>query len=214
MALKSYALTTVARFKTYAGITSSSDDTLLEIFINQATESIENYCDRRFKQTTYTNVEIDGTGSEQLFLDQYPVDSGSTFTLQERDSAENDNDWSSIDSEDYFVDYDAGIIFRVARSKWGTGKKRYRVTYTAGYDYDNTTTFLTDTIAGDLEYAIWLLVQAQYNRRQGGSGIEQESIGDYSVTYSKDINENDELKNILDKYARNDLAGYVGPYLY
>ena len=63
MALKAYGLTTVARFKDYASVSTSADDTLIENLINIVTEFVENYTQRRFKQTTYTDEEYDGKES-------------------------------------------------------------------------------------------------------------------------------------------------------
>lgn len=37
---------------------------------------------------------------------------------------------------------------------------------------------------------------------EGGGGIQSESIGDYRVVYAKTMLENDEVKEILDKYRR------------
>ena len=43
MALASNALTTVADVKTYMGVTSSSDDTLIETLVNNVSDQIERW---------------------------------------------------------------------------------------------------------------------------------------------------------------------------
>jgi len=212
--IKNYALTTLARFKVFAAITISSDDDLITDLINQATEYIERYCGRRFKKTIYTNEEIDSDGSGTLFIKNYPIDSASSFTLKERNSESNEDDWDTVDSEDYFVNYDAGLIYKVADGLWVKGRKMYRVSYTAGYDFNNSTTYLSDTGAGDLEYAIWKLVKSVYDKKTIISGIRSESIGDYSVSYGRELYASSEIKEILDRYAKFDTIGGGSPYLF
>lgn len=74
-ALLSYALTTVADVKESLGITSGdhSKDNLITRKINQATRMIENYCDCRFAQTTYTDELYDGHGGNELVLRHKPI---------------------------------------------------------------------------------------------------------------------------------------------
>jgi len=201
MALLDYALTTLARVKTFLGISGTSNDELLTSLINSCTDFIENYCDRRFKQKAYTNELYNGNGTNKLLLKNYPVDESSTFKLEERSSDLNEDDWNEIDTEYYFVHYDSGIVERV-RGIFYKYPKHYRITYTAGYDYDNSSTFLEDAGAGDLEYACWKLVSKVYNQRKQAGNIQSERLGDYSVTFKKEVMADPEIKSILDKYKR------------
>jgi len=181
MALLDYALTTLARVKTFLGISGTSNDELLTSLINSCTDFIENYCDRRFKQKAYTNELYNGNGTNKLLLKNYPVDESSTFKIEERSSDLNEDDWNEIDTEYYFVHYDSGIV---------------------EYDYDNSSTFLEDAGAGDLEYACWKLVSKVYNQRKQAGNIQSERLGDYSVTFKKEVMADPEIKSILDKYKR------------
>jgi len=206
---KSYALTTRDRVIDFLELKnlSATDNAVIDIFIETATEFIENYCERRFKKTTYTNEVYDGDGSEFIRLKQYPVISTESVTLSRRSSASNEDDWDSIDSEDYFVDYDNGIIEYVKGMKFQNYPRHYRVTYTAGFDFDNSTTFLADTEAGDVEYACWKLIAVMWNRRKADPSVQSEKLGNYAVTYRKFVNENAEVQSILDKYARVSVGG-------
>lgn len=217
MALKAYALTSLARLKTWADISTADDDTLLTDIINAVTSWIESYCGRRFKQTTYTEQEIDSDGSEVLFLPEYPVDETTDITLEIRTSALREDDWDEIDSEDYFVDWDEGMIKIAGGGKWIKGRKKYRATYKAGYDFDPAgTTFLTDTGAGDLEIAIWKLCTALYEERRSGARIAAERLGDYSVRFARIAFEDDPtIGAVLDRYRKLDeTLGVMGPDLY
>lgn len=206
-----YALTTVARQKIFSGISGTTYDTILDYIVDSATDWIEGYCDIRFKETTYTNQEYDGTGSTFLQLKHFPVSSSAAFTLQKRDTATNENNWSTIESDLYFVNNSAGIVKLVSGEDFLTGQNgdvflkipnHYRVTYTAGYAFDNAATFLSTVGAADLEYAIWKLANAAFLQRKSSGNIQSERIGDYDVTFTKEAMMDDEVKEILSKYRR------------
>lgn len=210
MAVKAYALTTLARLKTYLDITGSGDDTLLETIIDSVTEFVENYCHRRFKKTTYTEeMYSTGRGDKVIILKQYPVISTETFTLEVRCSSLNEDDWDEIDSEYYHIHYAEGIIEGAGGYTFIKGVNKYRATYTAGYDFDNSATFLSNTEAGDLELVVWMLCSVAYQRRKGDPSVESERIGDYSVTYMKEAFENETIKSILEKYRRTGDLGVI-----
>ncbi len=216
MSVKSYALTTRQRLMDFMGVSSltSTQENVLDRVIDSVTEYIERYIGFRVKQTAYSNEEYSTDESPTLILKNFPIDSAETFTLARRNSSINENNWETIDSQYYHVDYNAGIIYGASGWRFSKTRNGYRVTYTAGYDFDNSATFLSDTEGGDLELATWMLATTMWNRRKGGAGITQESIGDYSVTYAKSIMENDELRAILDKYARSEPGGVQTPYVY
>ena len=202
MATLAYALTTVARVKTYLGITAATWDTLLESLVDSVTAEIETYCDRRIKQTAYTNEEYNGTGTNTILLRQYPVATGETFTLQQRDSADNQSSFSSLDSQEYFVD-DNGLV-RFANNVFLKFIKHYRVSYTAGIDFDAAGggTTLQAAGAGDLELACWKLIATAFYDRKNSSKIKSESLADYSVTFARDVDLDPSVKSTLEKYRR------------
>lgn len=219
MAVNAHALTTRDRLIDFLELSnlSATDNTVLDMIIDSATDFIEHYCQRRFLETAYTNELYDGTNTDELLLKQYPINSSETFTLQERTTGLNDSNWSTVNSSYYFIDYEDGIIKLPKGSSWryeaiSDGSKfnrlvqGWRVTYTAGFDFDNAATFPSDVGLADLEYAVWRLGALIWNRRRGDPGVSSESIGDYSVSYTKAVMETEEIKSILDKYARFDLA--------
>ncbi len=195
-----YALTTRARAKTFLKITSTTDDSLIDVLIDVATDIIEKYCDRRFKKTAYSEEVYDGNGANVLLLKNYPVDSAASFKLEERDSGDNIDSFSEIDSEYYFVDYNSGLL-ELARDIFQKAMRHYRISYTAGYDFDLATTFLSTVGAADLEWACWSLIGDLLDESKGKRKISSESLGDYSVSY-KSIEENPVIKAVLEKYRR------------
>lgn len=213
MAIKSYALTTVQRAATFIGLgtitAGSTNETVLERLIDSVTEFIENYIGYRVQQTTYTNEEYDTEKGQTLLLDNFPV---STFTrLQRRNSALNEDDWETVDTDFYHTDLDAGMLLAAGGWKFVRTRRGYRCTYTAGYNFDNSATFLQNTEGADLELAAWLLISTLYNRRKGGAGILSESIGDYRVVYAKSLMENEDIKALLDKFKRIEAQGPLTP---
>jgi len=215
MSVVSYALTTRDRVRDFMGKSSltSVEQTIIDVLVNAVTDFIENYCGRRFKQTSYSKEEYTvNDGDRVIVLKNYPVSSTAAFTLEVRTSALNEDDWEEVDSEYYHIDYDAGIIKAAGGYKFVGGRRKYRVTYTAGYDYDNSDTFLSDVGAGDLELACWKLCVQEFNKRKGGAGIKSERIGDYSVTY-RDGELDPLVQSILDKYARLEVVETKNPSL-
>lgn len=108
--LVDYALTTVDDVKELLGLGSGdhSKDNLIKRKINFATEVIEGYTGRRFKSTTYTNEEYDATHTDQIVLRQRPVTNLANVDV--RNTSFNQSDWTTVDSEDYFLDSNAGVV--------------------------------------------------------------------------------------------------------
>lgn len=196
-------MTTLARAKAFMEIGGGADDELITSLINSVTDFVERYCDRRFDETVYTNELYDGNGSDKLLLKQYPISTSAAFTLQRRTSTDNSSGWETINSTEYFIKYVQGIV------QWASGAfenipQFYRITYTAGYAFDNAGAGVTmESLGlGDLEFAIWKLVNQAYKNRRVSANVTSESIGDYSVTFRKQVMMDDELKGILDKHRR------------
>lgn len=169
--LYSYALTTLEDVKESLDIASSdtSKDNLIIRKINAATDAIEKFTGRRFKLTTYTNEEYDATNTDQLILKQRPVTALSS--MSSRDTSLNEDDWTTSDTELYFLDAEAGVIDLnfVATGRWN----RYRVTYTAGY---------TD-IPADLAEAAAALASFLVSTPTNGSAVKSKEEGQRRIEY-------------------------------
>lgn len=183
--LETYALVTLDNAKDFLGITDSSKDDLLEILINQATDYIENECNRRFESTVYTEQEYSGRGIKTIQLDEFPV---ITFTLLEvNNNTDNTDNWSEIDTDNYWVEEDTGILTKT--TNYAKGNKNYRATYTAGFT----------TIPHDLQFACMMLVSETFNKRKA-MGVKSESLGDHSLTFESIKQENSAFTAILSNY--------------
>lgn len=173
--LVSWALTNVADVKENLGIASgdTTKDNLIIRKINQATQMIESFCnlsyDHHFVQTTYTNEEYDGQGSNALSLKMRPVSSVSSF--QYRSTSQNEDSWNDVESEDYFIDNGAGVLeLLFAQSK---GWNRYRVTYIAGYS----------DVPADLAEAAASIAAFYVENSASGTAVKKKQEGQRSIEY-------------------------------
>lgn len=214
MPLVSYALVTLDDTKTFLGITDNSKDAILTMMINMATDYIESQTGRRFVSSVNTYEKIDGTGTHQLRLKNFPIVTPPAVQLWENNTSDNTDSWSALDSNTFWVDAETGIITRtsafldfnegedeetLSEVVFNRGKQKYRATYTSGYA----------TVPYDLQFACMTMVGQLYNTK-GGSGIKSESLGDHSITY-QDITEVTSgrggiLEDVLSKYRDIPLA--------
>lgn len=116
-------LTTLEAVKSYLKIDLSQtvDDARLEDLIDACSSAIEDYCERKFTEHTYTADEYDGTGTKYILLQQFPVKSISSVAV----------DGTVLDSSEYKVKKTNGTLIRV-NSIWPRGDINITVTYTAG----------------------------------------------------------------------------------
>lgn len=206
--LYSYALTSVADVKELLGIDSgdSSKNNLITRKINQATDMIESYCNlpynHHFKEATYTNETYEGNGSDTLFLKMSPVTAVGSFGY--RNTTLNEDSFTSIDTQDYFIDEDTGTL-ALLFDTWG-GWGAYRVTYTAGFS----------TIPSDLAEAAAMLAANLVGSQQSlstGQAVQSIREGQRQITYAEPgQNSTDSLieqlgiDDILNRYTRISLG--------
>ena len=189
-----YALTSLANVKALLGITDTSQDSLLELLINAVTDAIEKTCGRRFKKpASAVTLLLTGTGSKNLFTNDYPIDT--ITSIKERKSF---NSFELIDATKYYADVNAGIIyvdFETIKAPLG-----YEVIYKAGYD----------PIPNDLDMAAAQMVVREYNQRAGGGDVQSESLGEYSVTY---VPVGGAGASEVDMFIDNTVSKYKRPFI-
>lgn len=214
MTLNSNALTTVARLAEFMGIDTPASGSVTEnkliARINAISNFIERYTTKTFKKTTYTQEEYITERGQTINLKHYPVISAEPFIIERRNSQLNEGSWEVIDAEYYTVDTESGIVHGMGGIFFFRGQNVYRITYTAGYDFDNVTTFLGDTKAGDVEFALFLIAQDFEDSSGTSSNVKSEALGDYKVTYGDvkgTMMKNPDALAILDGYTDDILAG-------
>jgi uncharacterized phiE125 gp8 family phage protein len=141
MPLKSNALTTLAAAKAYLKLNVNVDDSTVEDLINASSSAIENYCKRKFKEQAYLEEEYDGTGKNHILLDQYPVKSIESVSI----------DGTLLSTGQFKVKKRNGVLLNNG-GIWPRGEINITVSYTAGYA----------EIPSDLELACKHLVMSYF----------------------------------------------------
>ncbi len=209
------ALTTLARVKSYLELTGSSKDVLLTMLTLAASKFVEDYCMRKFKRQTFTQELYDGKDTKRLYLKNRPIVTGTTVTLQYRTNATNDDDWQTIETTAYFINYKAGYLefqrgyvdaFLGLQTRFIEGTQNYRVTYTSGFYLPSNSLYQDGTdddldLPYELELAVLDMVSLMFNTRRSG-GIKSETVGEISIDYAKDVEQNPHIKIALDRHKR------------
>jgi len=199
--LAANALTSVADVKESLGIDSgvTTHNNMIIRLINAASDAIENYCNKTFASTVYTDEKYEGTGTNLLTLREYPVTTLSSISYLVSDYA--DDNWETLDTAFYTVDLDNGRVYANSAFNWFTppsagfveGRNNWRVTYTAGYS----------ATPDDVAEACVDLVIYNFNKRKA-SGIKSEKLGEYSVEWFPKTNSSVikelGLDDVLDAY--------------
>lgn len=166
----STGLTTLAKVKSYLGISETADDTLLQNIIDSVSEAIEHYCGRRFALEERTEF-YDGEGSSSLVLKCRPVESVSSII----DDTSHNFPASAEMDDDFYVFYPEAGIIELTNGTFANGKRNVKVTYTAGFS----------VVPPAVEQAANILIGNYYNRgHSGGDGLDSESLGAYTVSYN------------------------------
>lgn len=206
------ALTTLERAKSFLEISGDKKDTALTMIINQITGSIEQYLKRRLLSQTYTDEKYDGSGTNLIILNQFPV---SAFTeLKVNTSGDASESLQTIDSARYFWYPDGRVVLNTAipgflderAGEFIQAPNKYRATYVAGYliDFDNENDITKHTLPSELEYACLKMVSGVFNSRKN-EGLESVKVGDIAMKF-KDMSMSDkEINDILGKYVSTTL---------
>lgn len=122
MPLATNALTTLDAVKGYLKINYDqfTDDETLEELINACSTAIENYCRRKFKVQSH-DEEYDGTGKKYLLLEQYPVTTITSVSIN----------GVLLHPTEYKVKKSNGLLLRT-NGFWPVGDININVVYTAG----------------------------------------------------------------------------------
>lgn len=158
--------------------------------LTYATKVAEMYCNTYFSSTTVVDY-LDG-GDNELIATKGPI-----ISITSIEDTENDD--ATLSATAYDFDPKAGIIYiensiegfpRVrSNGDWGEGRRRWKVTYQAGYS----------SMPDDVTWAVLMMATEAGNRLD--PSISSESLGDYSKAYMMDVlGLNPKVKAILDRY--------------
>ncbi len=178
-------LTSLEYIKTELNITDQNSDLELRRFINQASSFIPSYTNRVFCRETVTET-LGANGDVLLILERTPIVSINAISM----------DGTTIGATTFSIeDADAGFLFRDVGWQdtqiWRSNltlipthrfKKRWSVSYTAGYVCHESTHSGDPNIPADIERAATDLVKSWYLSREQDSNVKRERTGDASET--------------------------------
>lgn len=175
------ALLELEELKDYLGITSTTQDVILDIIRLGVVAAVENQTGREFESQARTEY-YDGPGERLLILNHRPVTAVTSVHVDSTGYAgqgttpfESSSEWTQ---GDYFFirppveasERNPGILEAI-NGVWTKGRGNIKVVYTAGYS----------TLPEDLKLAVCQVCAAVRKRRTtGGSPLQSETIGRYA----------------------------------
>lgn len=149
--------------KTYLGLSGTTHDDVIDALISAASEAVENFCGRKFDVTAYTEYHHGG-GASSVVLQRRPVTEVSGLW---DDLARDFDDESLVDSDDYVLDSESGIIHLLWGAAFSDGVRNVKVSYSAGYS----------SVPDDVAHACVMLVAAWFHRgREGADGLGSRAV--------------------------------------
>ena len=202
------AILTLSDYKTYAGISDTSDDTRLQKLIDYATSLLRVACGRNrsngFENATRTEDYVSSTGTIQL--KEWPVTSITSVTPID----DTNTLGTALDSSEYRLDSETGILtlngadngrmsyqrtsantsarFPASGWQWSPQFGRVRVVYVSTAHSDA------------LHWVLCRMVDASYASIGRDPAVASQSLGSWSVAYGA---ADDALKN---------MAALIAPY--
>jgi hypothetical protein len=175
-------LTTIANVKSWLGVSSAADDTLLTRLVSGVSAWIQEWLGRTIASSSYTE-KLNGNGKAVLAFLNYPVTAVASVTVDgvsipARTSVAGSG--YSFDSEFLYLD---GYAFN-------SGRQNVVIQYTAGYA----------STPADLEQAAIELIALRYKDRDR-IGVSSKSIGpEHTTFFLKDFP--DDVESVLWSYRR------------
>lgn len=159
-------------YKGYAGVTVTTYDDRILGLLDAVSAQIETFTRRTWGEiNTYTQYfDIDDEYVQRVMVNHYPIVSVSSVV---DDYDDNDESGTTIDRDDYNVNYDSGVIMLDEDEYFTMGPKRVKVVYTGG----------AVAIPEDVKLACKMQVKYLFDNRDA-QGVQSEKMGDYSVTYA------------------------------
>lgn len=205
------AIITTAQFKTYASITASTWDALLDVLIPAAQADAERFCGRLFDSATRTET-LNGDDAGCFVLKHAPIASITSVKYVAVDGTK-----TTLPSTSYKFDAETGELYLVPlavakattydalgipSSVWQLGPQfsrgfqNYEVVYVGGYS-----SMPADLQLGMYQYVAELFAPIKSGAVQDTS-LSSETIGAYSYSRKTDTEQRDSLQRRFGRFRR------------
>lgn len=183
-------LVTKAEYKAHAGITSTTQDTIIDSLIPRVSALVKSVCRRTFIDYVNDSLENYFEGGEYFTPSEYPVLSISSL---EYSSDYGQTYTEMIEFTDYVFKKSDETIRPVSVSEFPEAINGYKLTFTAGYE----------TLPEDLKLAVFDLIT--YYMKNDGAIHSNKAPGTNSVQieYVTTTNLPAHIKRVLDLYTAN-----------
>ena len=180
-------LITIAEFKTYVPTMSSVYDSVLQAYIDAASDAVEKFCNRKFAlEDVIERVYSTPARINHVYLKQTPVqyiDEVSVVTVGEGCGENNylyddtTNRHESVKCRiGYMLDRTNGMVRVMAHDALHYGSGRYPTQYVVRYRGG------FDPIPDAVKLATALVAKTLYGAASTDSSLKSEQVGDYSYT--------------------------------
>lgn len=205
------AIVTLSDYKTWAGISTSTDDTRLQVLIDSAHAAARRYCGRDLSNgfEAATRTQDYTVNAYELQLEEFPLTSITSITPIGLDNTLG----NVLDSTEYYVDLDTGIVRMngsenrrifidtyhntgvVSNWDWRPNFQRVRVTYVTGAP------------PADIKTALFRMVDGLYASIRKDMGLASQSLGSWSVSYASPDVAAKAQASILDPFGSGKIWG-------
>jgi len=205
------AIVTLSDYKTWAGISTSTDDTRLQVLIDSAHAAARRYCGRDLSNgfEAATRTQDYTVNAYELQLEEFPLTSITSITPIGLDNTLG----NVLDSTEYYVDLDTGIVRMngsenrrifidtyhntgvVSNWDWRPNFQRVRVVYATGAP------------PADIKTALFRMVDGLYASIRKDMGLASQSLGSWSVSYASPDVAAKAQASILDPFGSGKIWG-------
>jgi hypothetical protein len=170
MAVATNSLTTLTSLKAYLGVTTTTDDALMESLIDRASDYIQRYCARNFVSQRYYEWH-DTYGADRIALKQNPIEHVRFVGVGYDNAVSVQSTISSDISVTIGVDSDHVHLHRINSSGVETSSETVFVTYPS-------TNLLAAAISGVTGFSASAVLNlpTKYLRKIAGADLKQKTI--------------------------------------
>lgn len=185
------SLVTKAEFKAYAGLTSPTQDAVIDALIPKVSALVKSICRRTFVDyVNDTKVEYFDGGYASYSPEETPILSVASFEY----STDYGNTYTSlVEYTDYAVSKTTGDILAISTLGFPSAINGYKVTYTAGYE----------ALPEDLKLAIFDLITYYMKNDSAIHSSKAPGTNSVQIEYVTNTSLPAHIKRVLDQYAAN-----------